>query len=56
MRPAAPDLESRLRALEQQVAELRARVEALERFTAPRVEHPTDRAAVRDKASFDWQR
>lgn len=56
MRPAQPDLEARLRALEQQLAELRARVEALERFTGPRIEHPNDRAAVRDKTPFDWQR
>ncbi|MCI4350125.1 MAG: hypothetical protein L3K15_01230 [Thermoplasmata archaeon] len=48
--------EQRLRALEQQLEQLKARVEAIERLAGPRVEHPADTAVVREKVAYDWQR
>lgn len=56
MAGAAPEsLEERLAQLERQVRELRARVAALEAATRTGVEHPGDRAVVREKATYDWQ-
>jgi hypothetical protein len=45
----------RIRALEQQVQELRARLAVLEKLVVPRAEHPTDRTVVREKVTYDWQ-
>lgn len=45
----------RLRKLEQQLAILRARVEALERRVEPRTPHPLDKQAVVERVRFDWQ-
>jgi hypothetical protein len=41
--------------LEALLKDLAARVEALERYTLPRAEHPSDQAAVRSKVVYDWQ-
>ena len=48
--------EQRLRALEQQIEQLKDRLEALERLAGPRVDNPTDTAVVRKKVTYDWQR
>jgi hypothetical protein len=47
--------ESRLSRLERDTRDLRARVERLERAMAQLLEHPVDRAAVREKVRYDWQ-
>ncbi|HEV2316975.1 MAG TPA: hypothetical protein VGV89_05305 [Thermoplasmata archaeon] len=48
-------LRSEVERLEGLLKELAARVEALERYTLPRAEHPSDQAAVRTKVTYDWQ-
>jgi len=53
--PSVAVLRERIDALERELKELRARLEILERLTTPRVEHPLDRGAVREKAVYDWQ-
>ena len=55
MAASATELAERVRRLELALRELSERVEALERYTAPRAEHPSDRAAVRQKVTYDWQ-
>jgi hypothetical protein len=50
------DLESRLRAAETQIEQLKARIAALERLASPRVDNPSDQTAVREKVAYDWQR
>lgn len=56
-RMSAPTLtvEARLARLEQQLTELRQRLDSLERTLATRADHPVDRTAVREKVTFDWQ-
>jgi cell division protein FtsB len=49
------ELKAQLNRMEQKVRELTARIELLERYTAPRAEHPSDEAAIRRKVSYDWQ-
>ncbi len=53
--PAPSDVDRRLAELERQVRELRARVAWLEQTFAPRLDHPVDRATVREKVAYDWQ-
>lgn len=54
--PAAdPAILERLAQLEQQIAEIRQRLGALERMLASRSSHPVDQTAVREKVTFDWQ-
>ena len=48
-------LEQRLEALERQVRDLKNRLAALEAGAKPGSEHPSDRAVVREKATYDWQ-
>jgi phage shock protein A len=52
---SADDLRARVERLERQLRELEARIEVLEKYTRPRVEHPSDQAAVREKVVYDWQ-
>lgn len=49
------DLAARLDQLDRELRQLRARVAALERLVGSGGEHPSDRATVREKVSFDWQ-
>jgi hypothetical protein len=41
--------------LEKLLRDLTERIATLERNSGPRLEHPTDRAAVRQKVTYDWQ-
>jgi hypothetical protein len=50
-----PDLAARIADLERDLRDLRARVAALERLLAPRMENPADRDVVREKVAYDWQ-
>jgi hypothetical protein len=50
-----PDLASRLADLERDLRDLRARVAALEKLLAPRMENRVDSDVVRQKVSYDWQ-
>jgi hypothetical protein len=56
MADPATTYEQRLRALEQQIEQLKDRLEALEQLAGPRIENPTDTAVVRKKVTYDWQR
>jgi len=49
------DLASRLDRLQQELAELRRRLVALERMVGTDAEHAGDREVVRSKVSYDWQ-
>lgn len=49
------ELTNRLDQLDRELRQLRARVAALERLVGSGGEHPSDRATVREKVSFDWQ-
>lgn len=49
------EVEERLVRIERQLAELRRRVEVVERSLAVRADNPSDRTAVREKVTFDWQ-
>lgn len=51
----AAAMAARLEELEKELEALRARIATLERQLDPRSEHPSDRAAVREKVSYDWQ-
>ena len=53
--PTAPDIASRVAELERLVRDLRARVQLLEKGTAPRKENPDDRSTIREKVTYDWQ-
>jgi len=48
-------LRSRLERLEQELRDLRLRVQALERLVGTAGEHPSDRSVVQGKVSYDWQ-
>ena len=50
-----PGLLDRLSDLEREIRQLRARVAALERLVGNAGEHSADKAAVREKAVYDWQ-
>jgi Tfp pilus assembly protein PilO len=51
----AADMAAKLAQLEKDLRDLRARLAALEKQLDPRGEHPSDRTAVREKVSYDWQ-
>jgi Tfp pilus assembly protein PilO len=51
----AADMAAKLAQLEQDLRDLRSRLAALEKQLDPRAEHPSDRTAVREKVSYDWQ-
>jgi hypothetical protein len=51
----AAEMADRLAQLERELKDLRARLQVLERQLDPRSEHPSDRAAVREKVAYDWQ-
>jgi hypothetical protein len=51
----AAAMADRLAQLEKDLKDLRARLAALEKQVDPRSEHPSDRAAVREKVAYDWQ-
>ncbi len=51
----SPSVAQRIEQLERQVAEMRRRIDRLERALAQRSDHPVDRTAVREKVTFDWQ-
>lgn len=53
--PTPDPLSDRIAELERQVRELRARLAALERASAPRVDNPADQRTIREKAVYDWQ-
>ena len=53
--PDTPAESDRFDRIEKQLAEVRRRLVALERFIASKPDHPLDRAAVREKVVFDWQ-
>ncbi len=52
-RPA--DLAVRLAKAEEDLRELRLRVQALERLVGSSAEHPSDESTVRKKVVYDWQ-
>lgn len=49
------DLRARIEILERQIRNLQERVEVLEKLTVPRMEHPSDSKAIREKVTYDWQ-
>jgi hypothetical protein len=51
----AADMASKLAQLEKDIRDLRLRLATLEKQLDPRTEHPSDRTAVREKVSYDWQ-
>jgi predicted nucleic acid-binding Zn-ribbon protein len=51
----AAEMAARVAELEKELQELRARIAQLEKQLDPRSEHPSDRAAVREKVAYDWQ-
>ncbi len=53
--PDPGEFDRRIAELERQVQALRARVEWLEQSLTPRLDHPVDRATVREKVAYDWQ-
>lgn len=54
--PDTPAENDRLDRIEKQLADVRRRLDALERFVASKPDHPLDdRATVREKVVFDWQ-
>jgi hypothetical protein len=53
--PDTPAEIDRLDRIEKQLADVRRRLEALERFVASKPGNQLDRAAVREKVVFDWQ-
>ncbi len=53
--PDPGELDRRIAELQRQVQALRARVEWLEQSLTPRLDHPVDRATVREKVAYDWQ-
>lgn len=53
--PASDALEARIRELERQVQDLRARVVALERLVGASGPHRGDETTVREKVTYDWQ-
>lgn len=53
--PDTPVDSDRLDRIEKQLADVRRRLDALERFVASKPDHQLDRAAVREKVVFDWQ-
>lgn len=55
MGAATPDIAERLARLEKQVAEIRRRLDGIERTLAIRSDNPSDRTAIREKVTFDWQ-
>ena len=55
MGAANPDVVDRLARLEKQVAEIRRRLDEIERNLSIRSDNPSDRTAVREKVTFDWQ-
>ena len=48
-------IEDRLQQLARELAEIRRRLDELERRIAQRGDHPTDQRIVREKAVYDWQ-
>lgn len=50
-----PDLIARVEQLEREVRDLRLRLATLERNFGVRAENSSDRNAVREKVSYDWQ-
>jgi hypothetical protein len=50
-----PDLIARVERLERELREVRLRLAAIELKVDPRLEHPVDRTAVREKVAYDWQ-
>ncbi|HZY91808.1 MAG TPA: hypothetical protein VFG07_03410 [Thermoplasmata archaeon] len=54
---AAPDpaILERLARLERLIADLRQRLDAVEKTLGSRSSHPVDQSAVREKVTFDWQ-
>ncbi len=53
--PGPLDPAARLAELEREVAELRARIVALERLVGASSLHRADEATVRQKVTYDWQ-
>ncbi|MGI0129816.1 MAG: hypothetical protein ACREEC_06660 [Thermoplasmata archaeon] len=51
----AVQMAAKLAQLEKDLRELRLRIASLEKLLDPRSEHPTDKAAVREKVAYDWQ-
>jgi len=50
-----PDLIARVERLERELREVRLRMAVLEQKVDPRLEHPVDKTAVREKVAYDWQ-
>jgi len=50
-----PDLIARVERLERELREIRLRMASLEMKVDPRLEHPVDKTAVREKVAYDWQ-
>ena len=53
--PKPETIEIRLSRLEQQLADIRTRLAALERVLGNPAEHPADQTTVRTKVTYDWQ-
>ncbi|MGA9840246.1 MAG: hypothetical protein WBF81_08705 [Thermoplasmata archaeon] len=51
----AADMAAKLEQMEKDLRDLRLRLASLEKLLDPRAEHPSDRSAVREKVSYDWQ-
>ncbi|MGA8302627.1 MAG: hypothetical protein WA691_00215 [Thermoplasmata archaeon] len=51
----AADMAAKLAQLEKDLRDLRLRLALLEQKLDPRAEHPSDKTAVREKVSYDWQ-
>ena len=49
------DMAAKLAQLEKDLRDLRLRLATLEQKLDPRGEHASDRTAVREKVSYDWQ-
>jgi hypothetical protein len=49
------EMAAKLAQLEKDLRDLRLRLATLEQKLDPRSEHPSDKTAVREKVTFDWQ-